>query len=61
MWKLKIMLKVKSFISEHAIAVKANNENETKFLYYNFSRLNLNKLSEASAQPGLSVGETFKT
>ncbi|MEZ6840876.1 hypothetical protein ABVN80_07125 [Acinetobacter baumannii] len=55
------MLKVKSFISEHAIAVKANNENETKFLYYNFSRLNLNKLSEASAQPGLSVGETFKT
>lgn len=50
----------KSFISEHAIAVKANNENETKFLYYNFSRLNLNKLSEASAQPGLSVEKLLK-
>ena len=50
----------KSFISEHAIAVKANNENETKFLYYNFLRLNLNKLSEASAQPGLSVEKLLK-
>jgi len=50
----------KSYISEHAIAVKANSDNDTKFLYFNFSRLNLNKLSEASAQPGLSVEKLLK-
>lgn len=50
----------KNFISEHAIAVNADTDNDTKFLFFNFARLNLNKLSEASAQPGLSVEKLLK-
>ena len=45
----------KIFISEHAVAVKSNENSETKYLYYAIEPLNLNSLSESSAQPGLSV------
>lgn len=49
-----------AFISEHAIAVKSNSSNNTKYFYYAFDRLNLNSLSESSAQPGLSVEKLLK-
>ena len=45
----------KTYISEHAIAVQANSENSTQWLYYRLKEMNLNKLSESSAQPGLSA------
>lgn len=45
----------KNYISEHAIAVQVNKDNELKFLAYKLDFWNLNKFSESSAQPGLSV------
>ncbi len=45
----------KTFISEHAIAVQANSTSNTEFLAQKLDFFNLNKLSESSAQPGLSV------
>ncbi len=50
----------KSYISEHAIAVKANDEADTEFLAQQLDYINLNKLSESSAQPGLSVNKLLK-
>lgn len=47
----------KVFISEHAIAVKANTSSDTDWLATRLTFLNLNKLSESSAQPGLSVAK----
>lgn len=49
------MVSGKSYISEHAIAVQTNEENDLKFLAYKLEFKNLNRLSESSAQPGLSV------
>lgn len=46
----------KSYFTEHAIAVKAGKANETRFLYYLFSTMNLGQYSRQSAQPGLAVG-----
>jgi type I restriction enzyme S subunit len=45
----------KVYISEHAIAVQPNNENDIDFLAYKLEHKNLNRHSESSAQPGLSV------
>jgi type I restriction enzyme S subunit len=45
----------KNYISEHAIAVKTDNNNDNSFLAYKLDFQNLNRLSESSAQPGLSV------
>ena len=50
----------KSFISEHAIAVKANLESSTQWLAYKLNLMNLNRLSESSAQPGLAVNKLLK-
>lgn len=50
----------KNYISEHAIAVQADNENDNLFLAYKLEYLNLNRLSESSAQPGLSVEKLAK-
>lgn len=50
----------KNFISEHAIAVKTNDSNEDLFLAFKLDYLNLNKFSESSAQPGLSVEKLVK-
>lgn len=47
----------RNYISEHAIAGQANGENSTKWLAYKLDYMNLNKLSESSAQPGLSVNK----
>ena len=46
----------KSYFTEHAVAVRANKTNHTRFLYYLFSTMNLGQYSGQSAQPGLAVG-----
>ena len=46
----------KAYFTEHAVAVKANNENETRFLFYLLGTMNLGQYSGQSAQPGLAVG-----
>lgn len=43
------------YISEHAIAVQVNENCDLEFLGYKLNYMNLNRLSESSAQPGLSV------
>ena len=50
----------KSYFTEHAIAVKAGKTNETRFLYYLFSTMNLGQYSGQSAQPGLAVGNLIE-
>lgn len=50
----------KNYISEHAIAVQTNDENDNSFLAYKLDFKNLNKYSESSAQPGLSVEKLVK-
>ena len=46
----------KSYFTEHAIAVRADKKNQTRFLYYLFSTMDLGQYSRQSAQPGLAVG-----
>jgi type I restriction enzyme, S subunit len=50
----------KSYVSEHAIAVQTNKKNDIDFLAYYLDFKNLNRLSESSAQPGLSVEKLVK-
>ncbi|MBX2940752.1 MAG: restriction endonuclease subunit S [Cyclobacteriaceae bacterium] len=50
----------KSFISEHAIAVSANESSDTEWLAQKLDKMNLNRLSESSAQPGLAVNKLVK-
>lgn len=50
----------KAYISEHAIAVNANETSHTDWLAHIFDYLKLNRLSESSAQPGLSVNKLIK-
>ena len=45
----------KNYITEHAIAVQADRDNDLKYLAYKLYFWNLNRFSESSAQPGLSV------
>ena len=45
----------KAYISEHAIAVQPNESNSIEYLRYKLDFWNLNRFSESSAQPGLSV------
>lgn len=47
----------KAFFTEHAIAVQANEKNDTLFLYYKLGLMNLGQYSGQSAQPGLSVNK----
>ena len=54
----------KAYFTEHAVAVKADKNNDTRFLYYCFGIMNLGQYSGQSAQPGLAVSnlvelETF--
>ncbi|MGO2940467.1 MAG: restriction endonuclease subunit S, partial [Pseudolactococcus laudensis] len=46
----------KAYFTEHAVAVKANDKNDTKFLFYLMTKLKLGKWVTQSAQPGLAVG-----
>ena len=50
----------KNYISEHAIAVQTDNKNDNSFLAYKLDFQNLNRLSESSAQPGLSVEKLIR-
>jgi len=50
----------KAFFSEHAIACKANDENDTEWFAQRLDYYNLNRLSESSAQPGLSVSKLLR-
>lgn len=47
----------KAYFTEHAIAVQANQENDTRFLYYLLRTMNLGQYSDQSAQPGLAVNK----
>lgn len=42
-------------MTEHALVVQANQSNDTRFLAYYLSIMNLGRLSGQSAQPGLAV------
>ena len=44
-----------AYMTEHAVVVCANDENNTRYLAYLLSQMNLGRLSGQSAQPGLSV------
>ena len=50
-----IFISGQSYVSEHAIAVQTDSENDIAFFAYKLESLNLNRFSESSAQPGLSV------
>lgn len=50
----------KAYFTEHAIAVKANNSSNTRFLFYLLGKMNLGQYSDQSAQPGLAVGKLVK-
>ena len=45
----------KAYMTEHAVVVCANDENDTRYLSYLLSIQNLGRLSAQSAQPGISV------
>ncbi|WP_152268767.1 restriction endonuclease subunit S [Agriterribacter humi] len=50
----------KVYISEHAIAVQTNEQNDLDYLAYKLEYKNLNRLSESSAQPGLAVEKLLR-
>lgn len=50
----------KTYISEHAIAVSVNKKSDYLWLGYYLEFMNLNRLSESSAQPGLAVNKLLK-
>ena len=50
----------KTYITEHAIAVKANRDNVTEFLNWLFIKMNLGQYSDQSAQPGLAVNKLVR-
>ena len=50
----------KFYASEHAIVVTMIGNDIIKYCYYLFDKLNLNKYSESSAQPGLSVEKILR-
>ena len=52
--------KGRAYVSEHAIAVQANNDNDTEWLAQKLDFYNLNRFSESSAQPGLSVSRLIR-
>lgn len=50
----------KAYFTEHAVVVKADENNDTRFLYYMLDRMNLGQYSDQSAQPGLAVNKLVK-
>lgn len=50
----------KAYFTEHAIAVKGNKNNDTSFLFYLLSKMNLGQYSGQSAQPGLAVNKLIE-
>lgn len=55
-----LLIRGKNYVSEHAIASQANARNDNRFLFYKLDFINLNRFSESSAQPGLSVEKLLK-
>ena len=49
-----------NYLSEHAIAVRANEENETRFLLYLLDYMKLGQYSDQGAQPGLAVNKLLR-
>jgi type I restriction enzyme, S subunit len=47
----------RAFFTEHAVAVRANKNSETLFLYYLLGTMALGQYSSQSAQPGLAVNK----
>ena len=54
------LIRGQNYLSEHAIAVRANEENETKFLLYLLDFMKLGQYSDQGAQPGLAVNKLLK-
>lgn len=54
------LIQGKNYLSEHAIAVRANEENDTKFLLYLLDFMNLGQYSDQGAQPGLAVNKLLR-
>jgi type I restriction enzyme S subunit len=50
----------KIYASEHAVVVTITDDSDVKWIEYKLRLMNLNQYSEASAQPGLSVGKIVK-
>ena len=50
----------KAYFTEHAVVVEANEENNTRFMYYMLYTMNLGQYSDQSAQPGLAVNKLIK-
>lgn len=50
----------KAYFTEHAVVVKADESNDTRFLYYMLDTMNLGQYSDQSAQPGLAVNKLVK-
>ena len=49
-----------NYLSEHAIAVRANAENDTGFLLYLLDFMKLGQYSDQGAQPGLAVNKLLR-
>ena len=47
----------KAYFTEHAVAVQANDNYSTRFLFYLLDTMNLGQYSAQSAQPGLAVNK----
>ena len=54
------LIRGQNYLSEHAIAVRANEENDTKFLLYLLDFMNLGQYSDQGAQPGLAVNKLLR-
>ena len=50
----------KAYFTEHAVAARANQNNDTCFLFYLLGTMNLGQYSGQSAQPGLAVGKVVE-
>ena len=54
------LIQGQNYLSEHAIAVRANDDNETKFLLYLLDFMKLGQYSDQGAQPGLAVNKLLR-
>ena len=54
------LIRGQNYLSEHAIAVRANEEDDTKFLLYLLDFMNLGQYSDQGAQPGLAVNKLLR-
>ena len=54
------LIQGKNYLTEHAIAVRANDENDTKFLLFLLDFMKLGQYSDQGAQPGLAVNKLLK-